>query len=169
MAHIGCGMRYLWLVLLVGCGDSGPDRERELAACELISKSGDALASCLIFKYSWDANTAGPAKMRFQWTLDSIRGEHEQQVAAILAQQQARQDSLDAVQFRRAAALAKRQEHLDSIDARFQACDLVWTLDWIDHMNQARRDSGRAICLKARATVLRQAGFSPNALPDPES
>lgn len=67
-----------------------PDRAAELEACQLISKSGDALAECLIMKYSWRADSAGPAKYSWQRHLDSLRREHEQQVATLIAQQAAR-------------------------------------------------------------------------------
>jgi len=76
-------------LFLAACGQS-VDRRAELDACQLISKSGDELARCLIMKYSWRADSAGPAKTRFQWTLDSIRLEHEKQAAAVLAQQKER-------------------------------------------------------------------------------
>lgn len=89
-------MRYLsLLVLLVGC-DTRPDRSAELAACRLISTSGDDLARCLVMKYDWRAESAGPAKIAWQWQLDSIRLEHETQARVVLEEQQRRQDSVAA-------------------------------------------------------------------------
>jgi len=155
------------LLLLAACG-SRPDRRGELAACQLISKSGDELARCLIMKYSWGADSAAPAKATFQWTLDSIRAEHEKQAAIILAQQQARMDSIEAIQRRAEARKAAAYKKLDSIDAEFWNCDVVYSVDFINHGNQERRDSGRAVCLKARAAALRRAGLPANALPDTE-
>ena len=154
-------MRYVVLLLLVSACGERPDRQRELAACQLISKSGDELARCLIMKYSWGADSAGPAKTRFQWILDSIRAEHEKQAAAVLTQEQVRLDSIAAVQ-------EARHQKLDSIDREFWNCDGVYSVDYLQHGNQARRDSGRVVCLKARASALRRAGLPANALPTPE-
>jgi len=64
------------LLLALACGR--PDRARELAACQLISQSGDQLAECLVMKYSWGPDSAGPAKMSWQAHLDSARREREQ-------------------------------------------------------------------------------------------
>ncbi len=60
-------------LLLVGCGSAATahDRGAELAACELISSSGDELARCLVMKYDWPADTAGPAKYAWQGHLVS--------------------------------------------------------------------------------------------------
>lgn len=81
--------RALVILLLLARCTARPaiDRPAELAACHLISKSGDELARCLVMKYSWRAESAGPAKTTWQWHLDSIRRDHEAQVAAVLAQQ----------------------------------------------------------------------------------
>jgi hypothetical protein len=83
-------MRYAFCVLLViACGSPEAQHGRELAACQLISKSGDDLAACLIMKYNWGADSAGPAKTAWQRQLDSIRLEHEAQAVAVLTQQEA--------------------------------------------------------------------------------
>ncbi len=155
------------LLLLAACG-SRPDRQRELAACQLISKSGDELARCLILKYNWGADGAGPAKTNFQWTLDSIRIEHEKQAEAVVAREQARSDSIAAVQHRTAIAQAARQRRLDAIDSVFWHCDSEYSIYFTAHGGEQRRDSGRAVCLKARDAALRRAGFPANALPQPE-
>jgi hypothetical protein len=75
-------------LFLIGCaGNPRADRTAELAACQLISKSGDELARCLVMKYSWGADSAGPAKYAWQSHLDSLRREHEAQVVALRAAQ----------------------------------------------------------------------------------
>ena len=86
----------LWLGLaLVGCRSGpAPNRKAELAACQLISKSGDDLARCLVLKYSWRAESAGPARTAWQWQLDSIRLEHEAQAQAVLDEQASRRRAL---------------------------------------------------------------------------
>jgi len=117
-------MRYLILLLLtLACG-SRSDRDRELAACRLISQSGDELARCLIMKYSWGADSAGPAKARWQWTLDSIRAEHDAQAAAVLARQRAIQDSTDAIAANRQRA-REVKAHRDYIRNALENCRLV--------------------------------------------
>jgi len=154
-------MRYLSLMLLIASCGSRHDHQRELANCQLISKSGDELARCLIMKYNWGADSAGPAKTRFQWTLDSIRIEHEKQAAAVVAREQARLDSIAAVQH-------ARQRTADRIDAEFWNCDGVYFIYFTEHGGQERRDSGRAVCLKARTAALQRAGLPVKALPEPE-
>lgn len=79
-------MRYLSLLLLAACGR--PNHAAELAACQLISRSGDELARCLIMKYSWGAESTAAAKAAWQWQLDSIRAEHDAQALAILVEQE---------------------------------------------------------------------------------
>lgn len=75
-------------VLVVACaGELRSDRAAELAACQLISQSGDKLAECLVMKYSWRAESAGPAKTAWQWQLDSIRRDHDTQAARVAGQQ----------------------------------------------------------------------------------
>lgn len=87
------------LLVAVACGPR-VDRQSELATCQLISKSGQDLATCLIMKYDWKADSAGPAKTAFQWQLDSIRREHDEQAQAVyLAQLQQQADSLTRVFF----------------------------------------------------------------------
>jgi len=104
------------LVLVVtACGQS-VDRRAELDACRLISKSGDELARCLVMKYSWRAESAGPAKTAFQWELDSIRQAHEAQVAAIIAAQLRDSEAATAARERRVLARARAEARRDSID-----------------------------------------------------
>ncbi len=138
------------------------DRPSELAACQLISKSGDDLARCLVLKYSWRAESAGPAKYVFQRQLDSIEREHEVQAALVLAQEQRREDSIRAVQ-------DARRRRLDLIDSTFWACYNDYVTAAIKTGNEARRDSGRTRCLQLRTSALRRAGFAANALPNPDS
>src|SRR5712664_1928079 len=109
-------MRYLPILLLAAACGSRPDRGRELAACQLISKSGDELARCLVMKYSWAADSAGPAKSAFQWELDSIRQAHEAQVAAIIAAQLRDSEAAAAARERRVLARARDEARRDSID-----------------------------------------------------
>jgi len=92
---------YAILLLSIACGSTpAPDRTKELAACQLISKSGDELARCLIMKYSWGADNAAPAKSAWQWQLDSIRLDHERQAAVVFAEEQRRRDSTMVVHTR---------------------------------------------------------------------
>ncbi len=114
-------MRYLILLLLTMACGTRPDRDRELAACRLITQSGDELARCLIMKYNWGADSAGPAKAAWQWTLDSIRAEHEAQAAAVLARQRAIQDSIDAIATTRQRA-REVKVHLDYIRNALENC-----------------------------------------------
>ena len=117
-------MRYLILLLLtLACG-SRPDRARELAACRLISESGDELARCLIMKYNWSADSAGPAKTTWQWTLDSIHAEHQAQAAAVLVRQRASQDSIDALATKRQRA-REAKAHRDYVRNALEYCRSV--------------------------------------------
>lgn len=88
------------LVLAACASPAVVDRRAERDSCELISASGDDLARCLVMKYDWPAESAGPAKFAWQWHLDSLRRDHEAQAATVLAEQQRRQDSLAAAQTR---------------------------------------------------------------------
>src|SRR5438270_491788 len=119
------------LALLAAC-TSQPRVERpaELAACQLISKSGDELARCLILKYSWRAESAGPAKAAFQWQLDSLQLEHDRQAIAILTQQQREADSVERLRVRRSIAAAARQDSLEKwIDSTYGNC-VGAAFDW---------------------------------------
>lgn len=109
------------------------ERPDELAACQLISKSGDAIAECLIMKYSWRAESASTAKYDWQRYLDSLRLDHEQQVATLIAEQEAERRRVAAE--RRAARLAalthaaspwaaciREQWHADGTNWSFKPC-----------------------------------------------
>ena len=78
-------MRYLLSVFLLGACAQAHDRPDELAACQLISKTGDELAQCLIMKYGWRADSARVAKSGWQWQLDSLRQAHDSQAVIVLA------------------------------------------------------------------------------------
>ena len=112
----------LWLGLALIACHGAPDRQAELAGCQLISKSGDELARCLVMKYSWRAESAGPAKTAWQWQLDSIRLEHEAQAQAVLAEQVSRQRARVAAQnrlFRSCVLQFLRSPNvIDSVPAR---------------------------------------------------
>lgn len=83
------------IAIFIGCSsNTRTDRSAELAACQLISESGDALARCLIMKYSWGADSTSTAKYAWQAHLDSLRREHESQVTTLIAQQ--RREELEA-------------------------------------------------------------------------
>jgi len=109
------------LLLLIACQSS--DRNAELAACQLISKSGDELAHCLVMKYSWRAESAGPAKTAWQWHLDSIRQEHDAQASAVLAQE-----------------LAARRWRVTSQTKSFRSCVYRYVLAY----NSGASDTARA-------------------------
>jgi hypothetical protein len=47
-------------------------------------------------KYDWNADSALPAGRQYQWTLDSLRTEHERQAALVQAAQAAQAESLRA-------------------------------------------------------------------------
>ncbi len=51
-------------------------------------------------KYSWRAESAGPAKTAWQWQLDSIRLDHEKQAQVIQARQEAQISARVAAQNR---------------------------------------------------------------------
>jgi len=102
-------------LFLAACQQS-VDRRAELDACRLISKSGDELARCLVMKYSWHADSAGPAKSAFQWELDSIRQAHQAQVAAIIDAQLRDSEAAAAARERRVLARARAEARRDSID-----------------------------------------------------
>ncbi len=117
-------------LLLVGCGSAATahDRGAELAACELISSSGDELARCLVMKYDWPADTAGPAKYAWQGHLDSLQRDHEAQAAAVLArvaQEEARAAAAQhAARMRQAAAwVACVRAHPDIVNGRVVEMD----------------------------------------------
>lgn len=78
-------IRSLTVVCLfsVACG-KGHDRPEELAACKLLSKSGDSLARCLIINYSWRSESAAAARAVWQWHLDSLRASHDSQAATVV-------------------------------------------------------------------------------------
>jgi len=94
--------RGLAIVAIVAACTSVPviDRRAERAACELISPSGNELATCLVMKYDWPAESVGPAKFAWQWHLDSLRRDHEAQANAVLAEQRRRADSIEVAQTR---------------------------------------------------------------------
>jgi len=138
---------------LIAC--SQPDRRAELAACQLISTSGAELARCLVMKYNWGADSAGPAKIAWQWELDSIRLEHEAQAQAVVAKQQERE------------ARAYRA-HVDSLRARvrlradieqdFRTCDSKAFAVMINGDTE-RSKQMRDQCRDNYRAALRKAGF----------
>lgn len=112
-------------MMVAACASPPPTHKRadELASCQLISADGDAVARCLIIKYDWRAESAGPAKMAFQWQLDSIRHEHEMQAQLILDQQLREADSLRQVREQHVSAAAHRRESLERwIDSTYTQC-----------------------------------------------
>lgn len=124
-----------------------PDRSSELGSCQLISKSGDELARCLVMKYSWRAESAGPAKMAWQWHLDSIRLEHEKEVLAVLAEQEEAE--------RRATTARHAQQHAQQIQRGREWAECMWAhADTTGHPFEP--DSLRrawAPCLPKRPTI----------------
>lgn len=77
---------YLYpLLFLLAAACTRHDRANELAACQLLSKSGDSLARCLILTYSWRADSATAARGAWQWQLDSLRLLHDSQAAIVVA------------------------------------------------------------------------------------
>lgn len=133
------------IVLLIAC-TSAPTRDRraERAACELISASGGELARCLVMKYDWPAESAGEAKYSWQRHLDSLRQAHEDEVASLIAQQDAARAIVNAKQdsVRRAATRVR----LDRMARR--------AAPWAECMLEEQRTEGTNWSYKACAQPL---------------
>lgn len=148
-------------IAIASCGRERPDRAAELEACRLISKSGDALAECLIMKYSWRADSAGPAKYAWQRHLDSLRLEHEQQVATLIAQQEAR--DREAARAQRLASARRATPWAQCIIEQWDAHGANWSYqpcqkqrpEWDDLSTyiQVRKVGGDTMQLLIRAHV----------------
>jgi len=143
----------------IQCFSPGPDRAAQLSSCQLISGDGDALARCLVMKYDWPADTAGPAKLAWQWHLDSIRADHEAQAAAVLAAQLERERQL-------AEAAQARERHYMAIDSAYWVCYGPVSLHFIAHGGPELRAAGEARCLAARDSALRRAGLPRDREPN---
>ncbi len=157
------------LALLAAC-TSQPrvDRPAELASCQLISKSGDELARCLVLKYSWRAENAGPAKAQWQWQLDSIRRDHEVQAALVLAAQQLAADSLRRARERRDAIAAARKDSLERwIDSTYNDCVTAAVAWWQKQKMDSFTDDFAAFkkrrdpCDSTHNRLRRRAGLDP--------
>jgi hypothetical protein len=106
-------MRYLSLLaLLVGCI---PDRERQLAQCEVIvSGVTDALAACLVRDYDWGPDSATVAELG-----------HDAKIWRERQENQVRRDSVAAAHERQERARARRAalEYCRGLGVQPSDCD----------------------------------------------
>jgi len=73
--------RFLLLAFAIGCHN----KEQQLTNCRIISKTGDALTTCLVLKYDWVGQLAAQEGNRWQAHEDSIGAQlHAVQIAESL-------------------------------------------------------------------------------------
>lgn len=118
------------IAILIGCSsNTRTDRSAELAACQLISESGGALAKCLVMKYSWGADSTRTAMYAWQGHLDSLRRDHEAQVAALIAQQDSARDRAERARLEQLAQRAapwascmRNEQRREGTNWSYKAC-----------------------------------------------